>query len=465
MRLFWSFMLGSGLSSLITFVAMPVYTRLLAPDEFGYFDLANTIATVAAALIYADIWVGVMRLALRGSDFDRWIKPGLALFGASTVVLSLGAVATWVIADPRDIWWVLLATVARSAAQFWGFAARGVGFVRLFAISGVVNAAVTFAASVLALQWLSMGSAALFLGIALGCLSQVLLVEARVGLLRRAWRSGAPAWSSVLFRFTVPLGINSVAFWLFTSTGRFVVAIEMGLDANGIFAAASKLAGLVAVVSGVVTLVWQQLSFEGQSKESSFYRKGTAFAALLYGVGGVFAVPLGTWFYQVTVDDRYALGWVTVPGFLLVAVLAGYSNFVGNIFYGLERTVELFISTLVCLAVVGVATFPLVRELGINGANLALVLGYVTNIGTRHLILNRRLGLWIPMRNAWIATFGVLLSSYLVIVYGVVPALSVAVVYSALFGWWSLRFGGIRTRESSRMRGHDTDRAQEILED
>lgn len=444
LRLFMSFMLGSGLASLVTFVAMPVYTRLLAPEQFGYFDLASTYGTIVSALVYADVWVGVMRLSLRDRDPDSWLGPGLGIFAVSTALLGVATLVIGIVFDPDHLWWVFLAMALKAAATFWGFAARGAGFVNLYAVTGAINAVLTFVASVVALYFCSMGTAGLFLGIVVGSLVQVVMIEARVGPLRRAVAARAPLWSTELLRFTLPLGINSVAFWVFTSAGRVAVASEMGLGDNGVFAAAAKLGGLVTVVSGVVTLVWQQISFEGGAKTAAFYGRGTALAALLYGAGGALAVPLGTWFYLVTVDERYQTAWVTVPGFILVAVLAGYSNFVGNIFYALQRTTDLFISTVLCLVVVVVATVPLVREVGINGANLALIAGYAVNIGSRHLILQRRVNMAISIVNVLLAATGVTLVGIATILVGLLPASGMAAVFVAMFGVWTLRRRGPR---------------------
>jgi O-antigen/teichoic acid export membrane protein len=436
-------MLGSGLASIVAFAAMPIYTRYLAPNQFGYFDLANTFGTIAAALIYADVWVGVMRLSMRDSSIDRWLGPGIGLFTISTLLLALTTLIVWLLLDPKYLWLVFLTTVARSAANFWGFAARGSGLVRLFAATGALNAVVTLATSVAGLQFLSLEAGALFLGMATGSVLQVILIEMKLRIVGHIRAVNRPLWSRELVHFTLPLGINSVAFWLFTSAGRVAVANEMGLSDNGIYAAAAKLGGLVTVVSGVVTLVWQQVSFEGSDKGSLFYRKGSALAALLYGAGGAIAVPLGVWFYRFTVDDRYRFGWVTVPGFLIVAVLAGYSNFIGNIFYALERTAALFVSTVVCLLVVLVTTFLFVREFGINGANFALILGYIANIGVRHLMLSRRARLALPLINICLATAGVAVVGTVSVLVGAGPALLAALVFSILFALWTVRFGGL----------------------
>lgn len=443
-RLFASFMLGSGVSSLVAFVAMPVYTRLLAPDSYGYFDVATTVGTIAAALLYADVWVGVMRLSMRDSDLNRWVKPGVGLFAISSVALALVAAVTSIILHPEHVWLVYGAVVAKAGASFWGFVSRGANMVRLFALSGVVNAVGTFLVSVIGLRSTGLEAGALFLGVICGSMFQVILIELRLRVFYRAFASAGSFWSSELLRFTLPLGLNSVAFWVFSSAGRISVASEMGLFENGIYAAASKLGGLVTVVSGVVTLVWQQLSFERGSRGSEFYVKATALAAMIYGIGGALVSPLGVLFYEGTVDERYLDGWTTVPGFILVAVLAGYSNFVGNIFYALERTSQLFVSTIVCLIVVVMTTQPFVVAFGINGANLALILGYAANIGVRHIILRSSYSVSIPVINIGIAFIGVLAAGFVVVVVGPLFGMLTGVIFSAGFGWWTLRRGGLQ---------------------
>lgn len=439
LRLFAVFLSGTGFGNLVTFLALPVYTRLVSPSEFGFFDLSLTYVTIIAALLYADVWVGVMRLSLgEAAESAEAIRAGFQFFLLSSLAMVVVATGVWIVVRPDHLWLTLGLGLARSLSNFWSFSSRGLGGEKAFAASGALNAVVSFGATVALLVIAQIGIAALYSGVIIGCLAQVIFLEVRFRLVGRARNAVTNRLLRArLGRFALPLSLNSVAFWVFTGFGRIVVSRELGLEANGVFAAASKLAGIVTVVASVVTLVWQQLVFERRRGDTQFFERGNAVSVTVYSLGCTLAVPVGVLMYQLLVDERYADGWRAVPLFLVVAAMAGYSSFVGNIFYVTERTSSLFLSAVACLVVVVLATVPLVRAFGLNGANLALVAGYSVNIGVKHALLKTSDSIGIPLMRLALGTMTCALAVASTLILSLTWAVVVAGIAAVAFGAWS----------------------------
>lgn len=446
-RLFWVFLLGTGLANFITFLALPVYTRLVAPKAYGYYDLSQTIVTIVAALVYADAWVGVMRFSLEdSSQSGSFLRIGLCFFGGSSALLLLIAVAVWVYADPPYVWLTAAVGIGRSMANFWSFSSRGLGGTRAFALSGVLNAAVSFGSTVALLTIFNVGVSALYLGVFLGSLVQVTFLEFRFHLITRAVRAKSDrSMLNRLGRFVLPLSLNSLSFWVFTGFGRVVVSSELGLAANGVFAAVSKLTGIVTVLANILTLVWQQLAFERERKDTEFFEKSSDASALVYSVGSILAAPIGIFLYQILVNQRYSQGWGVVPLAMLVAGMSGYSLFIGNIFYVTERTFGLFGSAISCAVVVLATTIPLVRSMGINGASLALALGYIVNIFVKQFILRRGDSIAAPMSTLVLGSITMSLAVVSAVYFPIALSLSISIVLSSallLWFWYSRVYKG-----------------------
>ena len=49
------FLIGSTLSKVVTFFLLPLYTKYIPPDAFGYYDLSITYSTVVTSLLFFDI--------------------------------------------------------------------------------------------------------------------------------------------------------------------------------------------------------------------------------------------------------------------------------------------------------------------------------------------------------------------------------------------------------------------------
>ena len=51
------FVLGTVLSKLIAFIMLPLYTAVVPPSDFGYYDLSVTYLTVVCESLFLNIWV------------------------------------------------------------------------------------------------------------------------------------------------------------------------------------------------------------------------------------------------------------------------------------------------------------------------------------------------------------------------------------------------------------------------
>ncbi len=63
-----------------------------------------------------------------------------------------------------------------------------------------------------------------------------------------------------LFRFSLPLSVNSVCYWLLTGYNKVVIS-SMGTEFNGYFAVATKFSLVLNLLSSCFSMAWQELAF------------------------------------------------------------------------------------------------------------------------------------------------------------------------------------------------------------
>lgn len=417
-RLGATFFVGSALSRLIGFIVFPIYTYFLPPESTGYYDVSLTYGTVIGGLLFMDVWVGVMKQLLQPHN-ERPVNPvvrsGAIVIGSAIAALALLTVVLSFTVEAPYVWWVFACIATGGLRDYWAYVARGLGKTSVYALSGLLAAVVTAVMTLVLLVWFDIGVQALYAGLVAGQLGQLLMLEPSagvVGILRQS-QSNWPELKRLL-RFSVPLGVNSISYWLYTGIGRIAVSQELSLTENGLYAASAKFGAMVGVLSGVITLVWQQVSFTKEASDTGFFHRGMKLAAGVYAGGAAIATPIAVFLYQALVAPEYQDGSLKVSGFIVVAAIAGYSTFVGNVFYTVDDTRALFHSTLVILLVVLATTFPLVRMYGIDGANLSLIAGYAVGILARNILLRKRAGIHSPWKTeiVSVAMLGLIWAAY-----------------------------------------------------
>ncbi len=393
-RLALTFLLGSATSKILVLALLPLYTRVLSPDQYGFYDLSVTYVTIIASILFLDVWIGTMRFMYRDSSDDgrgRAVKTGLLILISSTLIFcGIGLVVGAIVAIPF-LPLIITYGVTSNVKEFYGFVARGYNRNFSYSASGAVNTILMVALNLLFLLVLDWDLSAIYVAAIVGNVSQILWLEVATGTATRHWRAKV-GWIDVkeMLRFTLPLGVNSVAYWLLSGVGKLVVQDQMTLADNGFYGIGSRFGALVVVIASVFTMVWQDLSFSrGTQAPASFYGRAASFYFAFIGFGMAILIPLIGIAFPALVGDSFAPVFELLPAFLLVAALGAFSTFLGNTFYALNHTAPVLYTTLVGSAVTVGLSFPFVFNWGITGANLAAALGFLVIIVSRTFLLGR----------------------------------------------------------------------------
>lgn len=218
-----------------------------------------------------------------------------------------------------------------------------------------------------------------------------------------------------LFRYAVPLCLNTAAYWLLLSSARLIYNLLCGDAASGIFSVGNKFGAIIVLATTCFTYAWQDLSFSASKISPNSLLYSTASKKYLLFLCGTLTtvLPLLKIVFPMFVYGDYGKAIEYVPLFLIVAIASGYSAFIGNIFYAIKSTKIISISTIVSgIITVGLA-FPLIKLWGANGANIAVLIGFIVNIIIRFVILKKKIEFQAPVKQLAFCTVWVVVSTIL----------------------------------------------------
>lgn len=390
------YFLGTIGTKLVSFLLLPLYTAYIAPEAYGRYDLNINYATLFASFFFLDIWTGIMKFFFeQESDWEKnnVVCSGTVLF-AGSLVLYLAAMCVFGIWNGMEYLPGVIAYGFFMVLQsLYGYLGRAYGYNGLFALSGIVATLVNALLNIVLIVVARMDYSALYVSYAGGILVQCLMLERKVKLFR-AFRARCMTREMIgqLLRFSLPLCVNSLCYWLLTGYNRIVLVNRLGETANGYYAIAAKFGGTLLIVSSCFSMAWQELAYGKFSRDSDtghFYEAATenCIQALLYGLCGL--LPAISLVFPFLVDASYEEAGVLIP-LSMAATLAGILyTFLGNIISTYKRNDIMFVSTLAA-CVVNIASMQLlVGVLGMQAANLSLLLGYLVSDWVRMRAVRR----------------------------------------------------------------------------
>lgn len=412
---------GTVLAKLVTMLLLRVYTEYIPAEDMGTYNVSINYVTFLCSVLYLDIWSGILRYFYDYHTPEGQKKPincGFAIFGISTAAYTVILVVFGQFVTVRYLPLIYLYGLMMNLQNLLGYVARAYGKNVLYASAGLLNSFVTAALNVVLIVGLHMDYSALYLAGCIGYLSNILLVGAGVKIwtLIRLSAFEKPLFVRML-RFSLPLCVNSAAYWFLTSYNSVAVSRMMGMEANGLYAVAIRFGSFISLFTSCFTMAWQEVSYakEAESKESlsQFYSSAVNAYLRFMGMGAAILLPFIWLIFPLMIADGYSEARNMVPLYILATIASSVSGFLGNIFTAMKKNGLLFYTTVAGSVVNILGVHFLIPRFGVQGASAALFLGFLTIIVFRILLLWNEVSIRIDVR------FLVLLAVVLAVACGV----------------------------------------------
>lgn len=389
---------ASLLAAFLALFTLPLYTRHLTPDDFGYAETLLTIVILTSILLRAGMGEAFVRHWFDDEHPQRRRRLARTTTTFVLVTTTFALVAGVLLAGPlsqlvlgtRDA-----ALMAFGVFGIWAFTNLEIAYAllrvqerrRTYLRASAANVVLTVSLTVVLVVVLEQGARGYVLG------NYAASAVVLVGLWTLALREhvGIPdvrAPLAPLLRFGGPTIPADAAVFLLNVIDRTYLLRTESAAAAGLYSVAVKLATAVIVLVRGFQLAWPPLAYSvaDDAEAARLYARVTSAYLVVAGVIVAGFVLLGRWAVRLLAAPEFfaahaalpwlALGWALYGLYLVLVTIAGRA--------------KVTIRTLPAAAlgvVVNVAVLvTLVPELGIEGAAIALCASYVAMLVVLRLL-------------------------------------------------------------------------------
>lgn len=389
--------LGTFATKLLQFIFVPIYSAFIDPADLGVYNVTIATAAFLIPLLFQSVWEGSFRFTIEKGDEGREVLSTCSKYciGLCLVYSVVFVIVSSVLTLQYGLY-ILLYALGQVGMSYWQFAARALKENKAYALSSIVNSAVSIVVNLVLILIFKMGIKALFIATICGAFSMTVLLELRLHLLRDI---GKYPFNRIMLiqiiKYSLPLAINMISWWMMGSCNNIIVTKFLGASQNGIFAMALKFGTLLSVVTSIITLAWQEEAFRtyGDSDQDVYFNKvlDVLIKGLLSAV--VVLIPLTYVIYNYLVFREYKQGVILVAFIYLSAVFNALSCHLGSAFLARKESNIMFYTTLSGGLLCVLLSVPLVNMVGIIGASIASLCGNIFNFVVRIPLLKKRIAL------------------------------------------------------------------------
>lgn len=388
-------------SKLIVFFLVPLYTSILSTEEYGIYDLIISTVQLLFPILTANIVDGVMRFAL---DKEREVTDIVAIalkfiFG-SFIVMGVLLFINYHFGLWQDIngfeFLIYLYYVFYVLNQFYIQLAKGLERIKDMGISSVLGTLATTGFNILFLCVIKIGLTGFFIAAILSQVTSVLYYSIRINILKYIrTRISNKELQSEMLRYSLPLILTTLGWWVNSAADRYTVAFLCGVSANGLLSVSYKIPTILNTLQGIFIQAWQISAVREYRNEGSeeFYKSSFIYLNTLMCTGSAGLIFLTRPIAALLFSNDFYTAWKYVPFLLLSSVFNAASGFIGPLLSAKKDSKSMAKSAVYGAGVNVVLNIILVFVLGIQGATIAtaiasFIIYYVRRRATGSMIIS-----------------------------------------------------------------------------
>lgn len=394
--------IGGVISKIIPFVMLPIVTRLMPNTTyFGLNDISTIIVSFASALAIMGMYDAMFRMFFEKEDgkYKKEICSSALAFTLCTsaiifliLIVFRRSLSVLFFSSEKYTNLLMLTAISTLIGATNSIVSAPTRFNnqrKIFLLTNTISPIISYAISIPLLM-----KGYYIVALPLASIVSVASIELVFICLNRKWfspRCVNKKHIRQMLKIALPLVPNFLIYWIFNSADKLMIAKILGNDQAGIYAIGSKIGQISQLIYTAFAGGWQYFAFSTMRDEDQVSMTSSILEYLgaITIVAGILMMTFNEIVFELLFEGDYLKGAVVAP-YLFVSPLLLMLFQVGcNQFIVIKKTWP----NLLILsggAIINVAlNIVLIPRVGIEGAALATLVGYVVSVAVCIVVLQR----------------------------------------------------------------------------
>ncbi len=367
-------------SKILSFLLVSVYTHVLTSAEYGIADIVVTTISFIVPLFTLSISEAALRFAMdKNINLENIISNCifiLCIGGVLVVICHPLLIKIRVIEEYIFIFYILL--FANGTNIVLAQLCRGAGYVKEYAVSGIISTVVLISSNIILLLWVRMGVSGYLVSIIISYIVSSIYICCILRINEIKFQLNKVLMKKMVI-YSAPMIPNAFSWWAITAADKYVLLYYVGTTANGIYVVAQKLPSIINMISGLFLQSWQLSAVDEAMAEDqeNFYSQVFSFLStsmiLVTSLIILILKPLCT----IWIAEEYFITWKYIPILLLANMFSCYSQFVGTNYMVMKKTMGNLKTAFLGCVINIILNLVLIPQFGIHGASISTFISFL----------------------------------------------------------------------------------------
>lgn len=394
--------LGGTVSKIIPLIMLPIITRIIPTTEyFGLSDMSTTIVSLCSALAIMGMYDAMFRMFFEKGDEsyqkDICSTAFLFTFFTSILIFAIMLILKNFLAEQffnnaeysYVIYITAMATLVGATNSILSAPTRMQNKRGIYLVTNILSPLLSYSVAIPLLL-----NGYYVIALPLSGLISVAVMEVVFLILNRKWFSFKRfhfVYLKQLMKIALPLLPNFIIYWVFDSCDKLMITNMLGLDYEGVYSVGSKLGHVSQLIYTAFSGGWQFFAFSVMREENQVETNTKIFEYLgaISFICSMLVFALSSPIFKLLFDDQYYSGYIVAPYLFLSPLLLMLFQVACNQFLVIKKTWPNMLILSLGMVVNIVLNLLLIPIMGIEGASIATLTGYVISVVLVVLILWR----------------------------------------------------------------------------
>lgn len=372
--------IGRCSSQILSFFLLPLYTSLLSTEQYGNYDLLNTLSLFIIPVVTLLMEESMFRFLVDAKDDNDRAK-----IESQTILFTLISLAFWSIIilivgniiNYQYSVYLIFYIAASILSTLAGSLARGSGEFKIYSAFAFFSSIFTLILNVIFIVLFKMDERGLFIAYAIGnsAVSIWLLLKLRAHKLVR-FKNIDKKYLKEMVKYSLPLIPNSLSWITINLSDRLIIVAFLGTAFNGIYSTATKFPSIINTFYTFFNLAWKETAAKALKDDNSSEFYNEIYISLKNFLISISILILGAlpFVFDFFIKGDYRQSYYFIPILIIAIFYNNMSSFCGGIFAAYKETKIMASSSFLAAIVNVVVDFILIKYIGLYAAAISTII-------------------------------------------------------------------------------------------
>lgn len=375
--------IGKLCTQFLSFLLLPLYTKLLNTEEFGIVDLITTYISLIVPCITLELSSALYRFLLDCRENNKESSKIISfVLIAITIITFIFCILFSLVANFFNFDYIIYCVLLIITSTYSNIILqliRGFGNYTVYSITSIIIGSLTVILNVVLLAWMKIGAKGMLLSISWANLIGIIYALIKCKIWKYIKLSCINKNTAIqLLKYSIPLMSNSIIWWIINLSDRTLISAFWGVGVNGIYAISVKFPNLITTIYSVFNLSWQETvalhinDCDSDEFINNMFNKVVEFFASLT----IVMISIMWFVFPLIINIQYIDAIRYIPILALGSFFNIFIGMIGTLYIGLKRTKEIAITTIIAGIINFLINICLIRHFGIYAAAISTLIAF-----------------------------------------------------------------------------------------